>query len=103
MTRNSLILSLTTSTILAISCKSSDSGDLPHVFENEISLSPFVDGLFEAADTDSDPDRGGYFPVRHYFWPLGLTALDAPEPPYEIRELSMWALSGTYTACDNFD
>jgi len=72
-------------------------------FENEINLSPFASTSFETLNVDSDPDRSGYFPARHYFWPLGLTALDAPEPPYEIRELAIWVLAGSNAACNDFE
>ena len=65
---------------------SSDTGT-DGTFDNEVSLSPFAGSSFETLNEDSDPDRSSYFPVRHYFWPVGLTAIEAPEPPYEIRAL----------------
>ena len=92
------------------SADSSDTGsvdtpspDADTTFENEVSLSPFVGDSFDTLNTDSDPDRSSYFPVRHYFWPLGLTAVEAPEPPYEIRELSVWVLAGANANCNEFD
>jgi len=81
---------------------SSDTGT-DAAFGNEIALSPFTSDSFETLNVDSDPDRSSYFPVRHYFWPVGLTALEAPEPPYEIRALSIWVMAGANAACNDFN
>ena len=72
-------------------------------FTEETQVGPLDEALFERFLEDSDPDRGSYFPARKHFWPLGLVAVDAPEPPYEIRSISTFVLAGAEANCSEFD
>jgi len=80
---------------------SNDSASLS--FEEEMVVGPLNEQLFERFREDSDESRFSYFPARHNFWPVGLVAVEAPEPPYEIRELSVITLAGAEANCNEFD
>lgn len=72
-------------------------------FENVSNIGPLNEALFERAAEDSDPERGSYFPARRHFWPTAFVAVEAPEPPYEIRSLSMYVLAAANANCNEFD
>ena len=50
-------------------------------------------------------DEGGacYWPLKQYWWPMGFTAVQAPEPPYEIHAMAMYMLSGRQAGPPNCD